>query len=176
MKTVTERAVSGKHKSSVATGARARIEVDRPNGRVRLEVCGESPEAVALIQQFVGALNGRTFDPKSHLSSPAFTRAIQLECVGLDDSNEVESVTLSADVVQTLLHVDDEHQRRATAFCQRHRHTTTTEAMDDLAAEFERVAREAASAALRRAADWCSDQSRLAAMAKTPAKPKGTDE
>ncbi len=137
----------------------ARIEVRRVGDKVRLEVSGASPDASALIQQFVGALNGRTFDPRSHLASPAFSRPIRLDDVGLDEHGEVGSVTLEADVAKVVLQVDDEHERRAAAFCQRHRHTTTTEALDDLAAEFERVAREASGAALRRAATWCSDQS-----------------
>lgn len=37
--------------------------------------------------------------------------------------------------------VAPEHEDRAAKFCQKHRHFTTTEAMDDLAAEFEKVAR-----------------------------------
>jgi|HubBroStandDraft_2_1064218.scaffolds.fasta_scaffold01263_10 hypothetical protein len=41
-----------------------------------------------------------------------------------------------------VLVVTEEHQRRAAEFCRRHRDFTTTEAMDDLAEEFERVARE----------------------------------
>ena len=40
-----------------------------------------------------------------------------------------------------VLVVAEEHQRRAAEFCRRHRDFTTTEAMDDIAEEFERVAR-----------------------------------
>jgi uncharacterized ferredoxin-like protein len=58
--------------------------------------------------------------------------------------------------------VDGEHQRRAAAFCQRHRHFTTTESMDDLAADFERVAREARADTLRRVAGACRDQASIA--------------
>jgi hypothetical protein len=53
-----------------------------------------------------------------------------------------------------ILSVEAEHTDRAAAFCQRHRHFTTSEAMDDLAAEFERVAREARAQALKDAAEW----------------------
>ena len=42
------------------------------------------------------------------------------------------------DVVFT---VAPEHEDRAAEFCRQHRHFTTTEAMDDLATEFEKVAR-----------------------------------
>lgn len=157
MKTVQR--ASGKQRSSAPTdlGAAARIEVRRIGDKVRLEVSGASPDAVVLIQQFVSALNGQTFDP--HLRSPAFKRAIRLTDVGLDDGEEVDSIALEADVAYVPLEVADPHQQRAAAFCQRHRHTTTTEAMDDLAAEFERVARGAWGAALRSAAAWCKDQS-----------------
>lgn len=42
-----------------------------------------------------------------------------------------------------ILVVAEEHEQRAAEFCLRHRHLTTSEAMDDLATEFERIAREA---------------------------------
>jgi hypothetical protein len=163
MKTVQR--ASGKQKTSDPSdlGAAARIEVRRTDDKVRLEVIGASPDAVFLIQHFVG-----TFDPNAHLenpgklATPVFQRPIRLDSVGLDDSNEVESVTFEADVTRVVLHVDERHQDRAIAFCQRHRHTTTTEAMDDLAAEFERVAREAKAAAFRAAGGWCVDQASAA--------------
>lgn len=41
----------------------------------------------------------------------------------------------------TILSIAEEHERRAAEFCRRHRDFTTTEAMDDLAAEFEKLAR-----------------------------------
>jgi len=181
MKTVPgEKAASGKQKSFASVSdklqsqsALARIEVRRIDDKVRFEVTGESPDAVVLVQQFVGALNGRTFDIASHLKSPAFDRPIRLESVGFGDDEEVNSIALEADLVKTILHVDDAHARRAAAFCQRHRHTTTTEAMDDLATEFERVSREAKASALRLAADWCSDQSALAAKVPTPIPTSG---
>jgi len=53
--------------------------------------------------------------------------------------------------------VAHEHQDRAAAFCQKHRHFTTTEAMDDLAAEFEKLAREVRDKALKDAAEWCQN-------------------
>jgi hypothetical protein len=158
----TPQRASGKQKSSAPTdpGAVARIEVRRIGDKVRLEVSGASPDAAVLIQQFVSALNGQTFDP--HLRSPAFKRAIRLTDVGLDDGEEVDSIALEADVAHVPLDVDDPHQRRAAAFCRRHRFTTSTEAMDDLAAEFERVTREARADTLRRLADVCRDQASLA--------------
>ena len=51
--------------------------------------------------------------------------------------------------MSTTLTVAEEHERRAAEFCRRHRHLETSEAMDDLAAEFERVARDARAAVLR---------------------------
>lgn len=54
----------------------------------------------------------------------------------------------------TVLVVAEEHERRAAEFFRLHRHFTTSEAMDDLAAEFEKVAREARAKALRDAAEW----------------------
>jgi len=51
--------------------------------------------------------------------------------------------------VKTVLVVAEKHNARAAEFCRRHRHFTTTEAMDDLAAEFEKVAREARAEVLR---------------------------
>jgi hypothetical protein len=55
------------------------------------------------------------------------------------------------DTSVTILVVDEQHEQRAAEFCRRHRHRdlTTSEAMDDLAAEFEKVAREARSEVVR---------------------------
>lgn len=53
-----------------------------------------------------------------------------------------------------ILVVREEHKRRAAEFCQRHRDFTTYEVMDDLATEFERVAREARTKALQDAAEF----------------------
>jgi len=176
MKTVPrEKAASGKQKSGSNVGPMpsARIEVQRIGDKVRLGVTGDSPEAIVLLQQFVGALNGRAYDPDNIGENRLFSRPIRLESVGFDDGEEVDSVAFEADAARVILHVDDEHAQRAAAFCQRHRNTTTSEAMDDLAAEFERVAREAKASALRLAADWCSDQSALAAKVPTPVPTSG---
>lgn len=56
-----------------------------------------------------------------------------------------------------VLIVAAEHERRAAEFCQRHRDFTTSESMDDLAAEFEKVARAARERALKDAASWCQN-------------------
>ena len=57
--------------------------------------------------------------------------------------------------MKTVLAVDEEHTKRAGEFCRRHRHVEASEAMDALAAEFEKLAREARDRALRDAAKWC---------------------
>jgi hypothetical protein len=161
---------SGKQRSSGVVGALARIEARRVDDKVRLELAGASADAIVLLQQFVGALNGRTFDPSAPLATRAFDRPIRLESVGIGDDGEVDSVAFEASVAAVIHHVDSEHERRAAAFCQRHRHTTTTEALDDLAAEFERVAREAArvarAEAFKELIEWGS--SRAAETRKGP--------
>lgn len=143
-------------------GALARVEVRRIDDVVQLEVAGITPEAVVLVQQFVAALHGRAFDVGALLASGAFKRAIRLESVGFDDGEEVDSIVLEADVAKTVLQVDGEHERRAAAFCQRHRAHTTTEAMDDLAAEFEKVSRRATRRervrVYQRVSEWCQKQ------------------
>ena len=53
-----------------------------------------------------------------------------------------------------VLMVSEENKRRSAEFCRLHRDFTTSEAMDDLAAEFERVARVARATSLRDAAEW----------------------
>jgi hypothetical protein len=53
--------------------------------------------------------------------------------------------------------ITEERQRRAAEFCRRHRHFETSEAMDDLAAEFEKLAREVRAQALKDAAEWCQN-------------------
>lgn len=52
-----------------------------------------------------------------------------------------------------ILRIAKEHEDRAAAFCRDHRHASfsTTETMDDLATEFEKVAREAREKALEEA-------------------------
>ena len=56
-----------------------------------------------------------------------------------------------------VLIVAEEHERRAAEFCQRHQDFTTSESMDDLAAEFEKVARAARAQAMKDAASWCQN-------------------
>lgn len=55
---------------------------------------------------------------------------------------------------KAVLAVAEEHNRRAAEFCRRHRDFTTTEAMDDLAAEFEKLSREVRNKALKDAVEW----------------------
>ena len=52
------------------------------------------------------------------------------------------------------LSVAEEHVRRAAEFCRQHRDFKTSEALDTLAAEFEKVARAARAKALQDAAEW----------------------
>ena len=63
-----------------------------------------------------------------------------------------------------ILVIDEEHDRRAAEFCRLHRHFTTSEAMDDLAASFERVACEARAKALKDAAGWVEDVGRRSSI------------
>lgn len=155
--------------------ATAKIAIRRTGGAsVRLYVSGWTTDAAPVIRQFVEALNGRSFDATA-TDSPAFHRPIRLENVGLDDEDRIESIAFEADLRATVLVVADRHQRRAAEFCRRHRHFTTSEAMDALAAEFERVGREEARRervrALERAGGWCLDQAAAAKADETP----GTD-
>jgi len=163
MKPPAGKTVSQRQGKSIVDTALARIEVRRAGSTVRLCVSGwgGSPEATPLIGRFTESLNGRGFDLRS-TDNPVFQRPIRLESVGFDDGDRVESLVFEADTARVVLQVGDEHQRRAAAFCQRHRHFTTTESMDDLAAEFERVAREARADTLRRLAGVCRDQASLA--------------
>lgn len=152
----------------------ATIAVRRLGSVVRLDIGGASPESLALIRQFAQALNGRPVDPSAD-ETPAFHRPIRLESVGFDERDQVESLAFEADAEATVLVVNDRHQRRAAEFCRRHRHFATSEAMDALAAEFERVGREEARRervrALERAGGWCLDQAAAAKADETP----GTD-
>jgi len=58
-----------------------------------------------------------------------------------------------------LLSVSEANQARAAEFCRRHRSFDTTETLDDLAAEFERVR----LAALKDAAEWIESVGRHSA-------------
>jgi hypothetical protein len=138
--------------------ALARIEVKRAGSIVYLCISGDGVGAAPLIRQFVESLNGRSFSLLAN-DNPVFKRPIRLESVGLDDEERVESIVLEADATSVVLQVAGDHERRAAAFCQRHRHFTTTESMDDLAAEFERVARQGERDGRQRAfldtSEWC---------------------
>lgn len=153
--------MSPRHGKPPVDTALARIEVKRAGSTVRLSVSGDGTDASPLVRRFAESLNGRGLDLKS-ADNPVFQRPIRLESVGFDGEDRVESLVFEADTASVVLQVGDEHERRAAAFCQRHRHFTTTESMADLAAEFERVAREARADTLRRLAGVCRDQAALA--------------
>jgi hypothetical protein len=155
---------SGKSRSGEeisAPSALATIAIRRIGDVIRLDVSSVNPQALALVRQFVDTLNSRPFDPRLNDNS-VFDRSIRLESVGLDEHGQVESVAFEADVQTIVFVVEGRHERRAAEFCRRHRgDLTTTEAMDDLAAQFEMVDRESRrerANALRRIGDWCLEQ------------------
>jgi hypothetical protein len=91
-----------------------------------------------------------------------FLRPARLESVGLDEQDRVESVAFEVDARSVVLAVANPHEQRAAEFSRRYRDFTTTEALSELAAEFERVARQEGrrerAGALRGVAEWCLER------------------